>query len=328
MLLHMIQGSLSCMYQWTLRQDPDTIAIEIMRPYVGFDVESIHSEISEMGDEIRVGIKNVIPLVEGVLFETVTSFEMIVTASTVSVVLAKKVPGDWPILIKKARPVSGGIDPKSAFDLSERAAGMEKKESEALLQFSVNVGYVPAMMAVYHSLVNGDETEQMYATELLVMAAKQMEDPVAMIVLGDKLARRKDTMNEAFSLYANSAGKGSLVGMSLMGRLISPLSGVPFHYKNGSRAAELFEKVLAKMDEPIAMIELSKLLKTGVGVTKDVARSKALKARADELEALSAGGSRNAKFPAVISFYRRFAISAFACAGAYVLYRVWRSRRK
>lgn len=167
----------------------------------------------------------------------------------------------------------------------------------------------------------------------LYLAADRYEDPHALIILGDQLILNRRTIDQCFDVYRRAVTAGTIRGLGRIGRLISPLSEIPYGHKNGAEAVMLFEKVIEKMEDPVALEGLARLLFHGVGIERDVKRAEELferaKAGQPDLKPLAeiAGKKKSKKKQStVLGLYRAAAFLGFTIAGMYVFITIWRSR--
>jgi hypothetical protein len=142
-------------------------------------------------------------------------------------------------------------------------------KSQVLLEKAIKNCYTPALIYVF-------ESSPAQSLGLIRIAADVYNDPIAMLSLGKYLVLNEQTRDEAFQLFSRAVDGGLIQGLSCIGQLISPLSEISWHHKDPMKAVELFEAVLVKVEEQIALAELAKLLFEGVGVPKDVARAEEL----------------------------------------------------
>ena len=332
---HMINPEIACMYQWTFTEDDNSVHINIPLPSLDFDTTRVHVSLTEGGDTVVVEIPDQIPIVEGTLYATAESHSTENVGGTLVVNLKKACPARWDLVIVGPNPTTNKVDPKSAFDLFnaiESSVGPGQYSSTSFIEFAITVGYPPALLYAFRASLHGTREARAQGVALLMVAANQYEDPVAMLTLGNEFAMKEETRDDAFDLYARAAKKGAVIGLSLMGQLISPLSDIPFHHKNAEQAVHLFEAVLEKTEDVIAMSELSKLLYNGVGVTKDVERAKALHEKAHQIEEnlppLVHVDEKESNHSPFLFVYQGIAVTLFVCAGIYVCYRIWKGRHQ
>jgi hypothetical protein len=247
---------------------------------------------------------------------------------SISVTLSKTRPDSWPTVISDLDPTTHTADPKSCFDLSLalREFPDQIRRSEMLLAKAITACYTPALIYGFESTPDRAPV----VLNLIRIATDVYGDPIAMLALGKHLALNDSTRDEAFQMFGRAVDGGLILGLSCIGQLISPLSQIPWHHKDAVKAVELFEAVLLKVEDPIALLELSKLLLQGVGVPKNVERARELHARArreqPELPPWNVDAGQPGAQSPFVSLYRVLSYAAFAGAGVYVAFRIWQAR--
>jgi hypothetical protein len=261
-----------------------------------------------------------VPIIQGTLHGNVTSFSLEPTTDRVVIRLAKEGPAEWPHLISNPDPTTHDIDPKSAFELFLAS----HTTNRALFDKALSFGYAPALLFAFEWSLTGNAEARERGMAFLCLAAKRYEDPHALLALGDQLCMNERTRDQCFDVYRRAVAAGTIRGLARIGRLISPLSDIAYSHKNAAQAVLLFEQVIAKMEDPVALAGLAQLLFNGIGTARDVKRAEDLHARAaagqPELPPLTeAGPSRRRskkKRSHVPALYRGAAFIGFAIAGA------------
>jgi hypothetical protein len=300
--------------------------VTIPFPFLSFNTELLQVSISTEENSILATIPSEPAIIEGTLHSSVQSFTLEPARDHILIRLVKGSATEWPHLISDSHPATNGLDPKSAFDLflTTRARG--------LFERCLAAGFVPALLLAFEWSLAGDDAARERGTAFLMVAANTYEDPQALLTLGDQLAATERTRPQAYEVYRMAVAAGTIRGLGRIGRLISPLGDIAFGCKDAVRAAVLFEQVIEKMEDPVALNELAKLLLNGVGVNQDVERAHELHSRAlvhqPDLPPLGTVGRRRTKdrHSPFLAIYRWAAFIGFACAGMYVFYRIWESR--
>jgi hypothetical protein len=322
----MIAPTLSSLYQWTLTQDSAELQVSIPLPFIPFDTELLQVSLSRDRNAILAEIPGELPIVSGTLFGGVSSFSLEAAADRVTVRLVKALRCDWPLLISGADAAMGELDPKSAFEL------FLASQERAFFDRALSVGYAPALILAFEWSLAGGADARERGMALLCLAANRYEDPHALLALGDQLCLGERTRDQCFDVYQRAVAAGTIRGLARIGRLISPLSDVPYAHKNAARAVQLFEQVIERMEDPVALAELARLVFNGIGIDRDVRRAEELHARAlarqPGLRPLAEARGRRSKKKRspVLAFYRGAAFIGFAIAGMYVFVRIWWSR--
>jgi hypothetical protein len=308
-----INPCLFSLYEWSFSQDPTSLHILIRIHGSPIDPTQLQTSLSDSHTAISVTLPEEVPLLEGTLYSQVRSFNVEFDDEHISLIFAKT--GTWPTVISDLHPTTGNADPKSCFEL------FFAQKSEFLLEKVLKTCYTPALIYAF-------EAAPERSLGLIRIATDVYNDPIAMLSLGKYLATNAETRDAAFQMFGRAVDGGLILGLSCIGQLISPLSDIPWHHKDPVKAVELFEAVLVKVEDPVAMAELAKLLSQGVGVPKNVERAAELNRRArmkqPELPALHAAEAE-AQSPFVL-IYRSLSFAAFAGAGAYVAFRIWQAR--
>jgi hypothetical protein len=222
-----------------------------------------------------------VPLVKGTLAGAVSSVSASHTDASLTLTLAKAVPGAWPLLITAFYPGAGDADPKSCFLLYEYARAHRGDplavDPVVALSASINAGFCPALRVGFQGLSQNPGSEQM-ALQWLRIAADAYEDPEATLMLAVVFEQR-GLLREAFRTFQAAAERGMLQAVSFLGRYFSPLCEETVGVKSAERALALFQQV-RELDasEPISCHELAMLYYNGVGVERDEKRAEELQA--------------------------------------------------
>lgn len=285
----MINQKLSPLYQWKMDQDATSLVIEFPFPDdTPFNPDIIKISINKEKSILIVTIPNEISFIQGTLYKECNSFTTQTSQHSFFLTLKKEDSEEWPYLIGGWDPEEKKIDPKSGFDLFVFA---RKSQNPELIQqayhffdSAISSGYVPALLLGYEISINNPQTRD-FGMKLLQIAANHYQDVTAMLRLGCHYEIDDDKKNDAFELFSRAARKGAYIGMSLMGQMISPLSGISFHQKDAKEAVQLFEAVLENdPDEITSLYELSKLLYHGVGTEQNKEKALEMYEKAKQIE--------------------------------------------
>lgn len=306
------------LYKWEMKQEnPSTVVVLIDYP-TDFNPNSIQYELNEEKTTFTAEFPGNPPFIQGELYEPVDGFTTEIVENQIKLVFTKSTETEWPYLIKGHIPGTQDIDPNSAFDifihLSRTLVDNDSAEKrdflEGLLALSMMRGYTPALNYGIE-MMESEEDSQERRIALLQLAALKYGDPVAIFKYATFLVSVGES-EKGFKLLSIAAQHGIGMAISLMGQMVSPLSGVEFVEKDPVAAMQLFEKVISVKDEPVALYEAAKLLKAGLGCERDVAkaedyyrRAKAVEPKLPELP----------DYPDPDSGNRIFGIPIFAAAG-------------
>ena len=264
-----INPALEMVYEWKMKQeDPHKIIIDFEYP-ADFNPNAINVKLSPEKDCLMVEIKDEeIPVIYGLLTEPVTDFTTQINKKELkfSLELQKDTDTKWKTVIKNRAPNSK-IDPHSAYDIfllyQENPENSPYSEDEIsnFLQTSLLQSYIPAMLFGIENLEGDKENEQQLLV-LLDIASRIYNNPVANFKYGLFLIQHNQ-QTAGFTYLSKAARAGIGIALSLMGQMMSPYSGVNFPNKNASQALQMFEAVISKTDEPIALYEAAKIYLNG-----------------------------------------------------------------
>jgi len=268
---------------WTLEQTNDDITVIIDCPST-FNPDSIEIKYDEESRGVTIFVENQLPFVNGLLFAEIDSHVVLFDSSVVSIIFKKKQNSLWPLFIVNINPTTNNIDPHSAYDIflfycNQNEQIFSDDEAQLFLTKSLESGYVPAMLFSIEQLENTEE-DFVSALPILEQAARYYMNVTAMLKLALYNNRFEDKREEAFKLFMQASKQGSIIALSFLGQILSPTSGIAYHEKDAETALRLFNQVIEKNEEPIALYEASKLLKSDHLGIPDIERAKDLYQRA------------------------------------------------
>ena len=284
-----IQPELQVLYYWHSTQEKENeIDITVQLPPV-FNYKSIEVELSPEKDAITVDAPGIVPFIQGKLLDKIVDFKTEVKGNEFHLILTKENNVKWARIIDDYIPGTHDIDPHSAFEIyvqettldhTKIAAVHTYEENQEFAASAVTRQYVPALMFIAQSLENDEKDTK---RSLVEIAAMRFQNPEAFFMLALMMIDDGDKV-QGFKLLKEAASRGVGIAVSIMGQMISPLSGIDFEYKDAESALEFFEKVISQGEEPIALYEASKLYLKGVGCKKDVNKARKYYDRAKKVE--------------------------------------------
>ena len=334
-----IDPSLQSLYYWDFAESEDNSSVIVSFHFPpDFNYHSINIDLDEENGTLEIKVPNFVPFVQGKLYNALLSYEIQESTKDFSFqIIFKKADNtvSWPRLINGFVPGTHDIDPHSAFELyiqettddgSDDSNNNQEFTYEELKEFfttSLIKNYVPAILFMIESLGNDNNDLK---ESLLELASMKYHNPEATFAYAVFLIGNNKKV-EGFNLLKVAAERGVGMAISIMGQMISPLSGIEFEYKDAESALELFEKVIAKGEEPVALYEAAKLYQAGVGCTKDVEKAKQYWMRAKKVEPriLDLPEEKTSSVPLVI------AVGAFAAATAAIgfgIYKIFKKSNK
>jgi TPR repeat protein len=195
--------------------------------------------------------------------------------------VAKSGPGPWGQFASDFFPGTEDLDPKSAFLLgrAKLEARPPDDSAEAILGFAIDYGFVPALRYKI-------ENTPSRAPELLARAARVYGDPKSQFEYAVVLETAPATRKEALAFYKLAFFGGEIRAGVALGLRESPLSeGFKDYPKDAKDAVLVFEKVILKEENPIALHGLAQLLFNGRGARQDLKQADALLERARKQDA-------------------------------------------
>lgn len=269
-----IEANFQIIYQWNIVQEDQSDIIKVIIDFPeSFKPDSITYELLEQNTIFRAFFNPELPIIEGLLYSPVKSFDTHIEKNQIIITFVKNDDTKWPTLMRDKNPITNKIDPNSAFaifkDQVEISEDTEKLES--FFSHSMACGYLPALMYAL-DMMEDDPTLKDSYLQILDLAAHKYQHPVALFKYATYLVDNGQK-EEGFKYLSLAAQKGVGIAISLMGQMISPLSGIEFSEKDPVSALQLFEKVIGIKDEPIALYEAAKLYKAGVGCEKDIEKA-------------------------------------------------------
>ena len=338
-----IDPSLQALYYWEFSQSEDNSSVIVTFHYPpDFNFHSTQIDFSRENGTLEIKVPSFVPFVQGKLFNNLISYEIKENPEQLSfqVIFEKEDKTiSWPRLINGFMPGTHDIDPHSGFELYIQGTTDDNSEEEnnandhnkdftyeELKEFfttSLIKNYVPAILFLIESL--GNENNDLKEA-MLELASMKYHNPeatfaYALFLIGNN---RK---HEGFNLLKVAAEQGIGMAISIMGQMISPLSGIEFDYKDAESALDLFEKVIAKGEEPVALYEAAKLYQAGVGCNKDVEKAKLYWQRAKKVEPriLDLPEDKPSKVPLVVTLCT---FTAATVALGYGIYKIFKKPGK
>ena len=299
---NLIEPTFQSLYYWHFSQSEDQSRIILnFRFPKEFNPKVINIHLSDDGKSLEISAPNIIPFVQGELFDKITSYEEKIDNinQTIEIVLSPENSNVlWPRLINSYLPGTTQIDPHSAFEIyiqeTTKEADFEQSHTpftheytteqlEAFFASSITCCYIPALLFMIESLDDDDKDSLTTKEAFLNIAATKYHNPEATFRYSLFLIQHGKKI-EGFKLLKDSAELGIGMAVSIMGQMISPLSGIEFEYKNAEEALDLFEKVLVNNEEPVALYEAAKLYQAGIGCEKNIQKAQEYWRRAKAVE--------------------------------------------
>jgi hypothetical protein len=268
--MDLIPKQLQQTYNWKFSQNEDTVTITFSLPSA-FDPSSITGDLLDDNSAISIALPDDAFLLRGRLHRPVLgltrSYDS--TTSTLTFLLVKPSPDDWPFPIVSGHPDDTTIDPRSAFSLSQA------RHSLPLLAVSAKAGFVPALVRLGWLCVQSGEIED--GLRLLAIASTTYGDPTATAYVGYLFVFDPATRAAGLEQLRAGVSADHPVAHYLMGCLLSPASGDKLPTKNGRAALAHLERAHELAPSWEALLEIAKLHSAGCsGVARDEARGRRL----------------------------------------------------
>lgn len=248
------------LYDYDFDQTQDQIMILLPVP-IGFDTKTISIKFANSPDNQQLGLRisipnSEIPLVCGTLFAEVITESMETSLDTTHpkgkydsfyvIKINKMSNNEWPTLILRRHPITNEIDPKSSYlmyvitGLSDKPE--DKRFAEEELAYAVTLGF-PLAVRVYADLLF-EKGERDQAIQLLRTMADEYVDLDAMCKIGRVLAWQTETRKEGLKYLKKASNLGQHDVDGLIGRILSPTSGIEYDAKNAKEAIRYLESAI------------------------------------------------------------------------------------
>lgn len=215
---------------------------------------------------ISVTLPNHVPFLCGQLGGNVSAFSFAFKDSFLKVVLQKieKIP--WALPVINLHPKLKQIDPQSATIIA--LSNPTSPLSPFLLTESLNQGFFPILLYGISQLTG--KKEKPMRNELLRRAVEQTRNPKRKLQFAHELIRHPETCEDGLLVLCQLGLEGNLEAAITAGLVLSPLSDFQCPVKDPYKSFELLEECLnINYSEPVALLELSKMLKSGIGCEKN-----------------------------------------------------------
>jgi hypothetical protein len=281
-----IPAHLQTAFHWLCAESDTHVDVTFTFP-AAFDLTSVRLRLFRVDSHhcISVTIPNEPFLLYGVLAGDALSAHLLKDDATHAVTarIVKSNAQMWHLPVKL--PIRGlnGIDAKSAYHLGTLL--LQKTESTAmqLLRHSANSGFVPAIVQLGDLFLNGPETFE-EGMSLLNVAADRYGDDHARCKISMWNVLNGSEATHYVQFLRRAADQDIVLAHVYLGRVLSPMSDVPWKEKDGRRALAHLEHAVEADASEEALVELAKLLYAGCdGVTQDRQRAAKFYQHAREL---------------------------------------------
>ena len=285
----MIPPDFQNFYYWTL-EDSETVMKVFINVGKAFNKKELKIEFNEEENSFCLHFLTYIPIIEGELYGKVTKYEIIPDDEKFIIAFYKDESEmrEWPLLIRGVRKSTNKIDPHSAYDLldyitmdlpNRKQLFPEITDFKALLKYSVDSGYLPAVLNGVRAL-SDDPTQQDEVLGLLIIAADMYQSPEAILKIGVLYYESKETREQSVYYLTKAFELGYGFAALYLGMIYSPLSDIEYEKKDAKQALKYFESI----SHPIAFHEAAKLYMAGVGTEQDIEKAKSYQKEAEKLE--------------------------------------------
>ena len=261
-----VSAEFAYLYEYEIDDHDDDIDITFKFPKT-FEPKGMKIEHDKQANTLKVTIPNEIPIVCGKLFAPLESYTTAKSQNSFTISFEKEKPMKWPIFIQ-APLDDDSIDPQSALLLFAKLKDSGDPNvhdlAQKLISFAIDSEYLPAILLGIQANAPPNGDQQSYL-QMLYLAATKYEHPLSLFSLGCILLQNQQSAQEGFMMLQHAAQLGVGLAVSVMGKVLSPLSEIPFPAKDAKQALELLESVIKITDEPIALYEAAKLYDSGLG---------------------------------------------------------------
>lgn len=265
----MISPDLMKLYVWSFSQRGNVINIGIPA-CKGADMNKIKLEIKQ--DSILVSYPDQPPIISGQLFKQIKDHGSKVTDKGLIIALFLESDEKWPSICVAPHPETRIIDPYTAYAIfTVNFNSRDPKLIQSALPFlfsSSDMGYPPALLHYYEMFCKTPGFQEK-AKEFFSLCIDKYQFPPAFFRKGADILEQTKNGDEAITYFETAAGLGDIFAKSHIASILSPLSEITYSKKDANQAAKLFESVLSEIEDVNAIVEYSKLLYTGTGVTQD-----------------------------------------------------------
>ena len=285
----MIDPKFQDVYPWELTPTGPYIVLTIH--YVeGFDPSNVTMKVSDKKDAISVRYPEQPPIVEGKLFGEVKDVVMKINEEekqiTITFSLIKELIPD--LICTDMHPETHMLDPLSSFLIFNKYSQSKddnlKNGCFKYLEFGINAGFLPALLTAADIFARIPQLSS-NAVELLITAADKYNAAPAQLQLGLMMMNQPNFKERSFQYIERAAQDKSIsIASVILGIMLSPITDMESPKKDAKRAVEIFNEVLEKERNPLALHELAMLYFNGIGVEKDEEKAKTLNEEASKLQ--------------------------------------------
>ena len=254
---------------------------------IKFDFDPTSSENS-----ICVTIPDQPPIFCGDLYGPLSGIEEIyANDETTKLILKKKTPNDWPVIIQSIHSIKKIIDPKSAFlifaclsQIPPEVQSPGKQNMMLFLKLSAHMCFPPALR-ILGQLYIGENEQFNEGFSLIRLASEKYNDLEATSQLGQifSLSSDENARKNGMILLQQAAKSGDQSAMIHIGQLLSPFSSFEWFEKDGLKALKIFQAALEVEPNPLIYHEMAKIYYYGCeGVKQDIAEAQIFQNKAKE----------------------------------------------